>query len=94
MRGAYGKPTGTCARVKIDQIIASVRAKDAVLPVALEAFRRAKGKLPGRQYVVVSKKWGFTKFNRDEYAKLKSEGKVIPDGCYVKLSRTHGPIYA
>lgn len=51
MRGAFGKPQGTVARVNIGQIIMSARVKDQHLPQALEAFRRAKYKFPGRQYV-------------------------------------------
>jgi large subunit ribosomal protein L10e len=42
--------------------------------------------------VVVSKKWGFTKFNKEEYTRLKAEGKLIPDGSHVKLVSQHGPL--
>ncbi len=51
MRGAFGKPQGTVARIKIGQIILSVRTKDAHKASAIEAFRRAKFKFPGRQKV-------------------------------------------
>lgn len=51
MRGAFGKPQGLVARVKIGQIIMSVRIKDQHKAQAVEAFRRAKYKFPGRQYV-------------------------------------------
>jgi len=92
MRGAFGKPCGTVARVNIGQILFSVRCKDSNVPHVVEAFRRAKFKFPGRQKVVVSKKWGFTPFTRDEYQKLKSEGRLKPDGCYVKVDNNHGPL--
>src|SRR3989338_10293280 len=49
MRGAFGKPTGTVARVKFNQILISVRSKDNVAKHVLEALRRAKFKFPGRQ---------------------------------------------
>ena len=51
MRGAFGKPQGTVARVNIGQIILSVRTKDNHEATAIEAFRRAKFKFPGRQKV-------------------------------------------
>ena len=51
MRGAFGKPQGTVARVHIGQPIMSVRCKDNHKAVAIEALRRAKFKFPGRQKV-------------------------------------------
>lgn len=62
MRGAFGKPLGTCARVSIGQVLLSVRCKDANGVHAQEALRRAKFKFPGRQKIIVSRKW---------YAQLK-----------------------
>ncbi len=53
MRGAFGKPQGTVARVKIGQIILSVRTRENHKASAIEAFRRAKFKFPGRQKVCV-----------------------------------------
>jgi large subunit ribosomal protein L10e len=49
MRGAFGKPYGTVARVNIGQIILSVRTKDANKHVALEALRRARYKVTSPQ---------------------------------------------
>jgi len=57
---------------------------------AIEALRRAKFKFPGQQKVVVSNKWGFTKFSVQQYQKLKSQGRIIPDGCYCKLVNYRG----
>lgn len=74
MRGAFGKPLGTVARVNIGQIIMSVRVKEQHQPQAIEAFRRAKYKFPGRQYILASKKFGFTKFDRDVSPK-QTKGK-------------------
>lgn len=51
MRGAFGKPLGTVARVNIGQPIISVRAKDQHKAQVVEALRRAKFKFPGRQKV-------------------------------------------
>merc|ERR1711974_107426 len=49
MRGAFGKSYGTVARVKIGQILASIRCRENVAKHAMEALRRAKYKIAGRQ---------------------------------------------
>jgi large subunit ribosomal protein L10e len=77
MRGAWGKPYGTVARVNIGQIILSIRCKEANAPVVMEALRRARYKFPGRQKIIVSKKWGFTNVNKEEYLRLKEEKRVL-----------------
>lgn len=77
MRGAWGKPYGTVARVNIGQIILSIRCKDQNAPVVQEALRRARYKFPGRQKIIVSRKWGFTNVNREDYLKLKEEKRVL-----------------
>ena len=51
MRGAFGKPQGTVARVHIGQPIISVRARENSKDSVIEALRRAKFKFPGRQKV-------------------------------------------
>jgi len=92
MRGSYGKPTGLAARVHIGQILMSVRSKDANKPHLIEALRRAKFKFPGRQKIVLSRKWGFTKYNRDEFTKLRQEGVLVADGCGIKYKNNHGTL--
>ena len=57
MRGAFGKAYGTVARVEIGQILFSVRARDIHKEQVLEAMRRAKYKIPGRQKIFVSDNW-------------------------------------
>ncbi|KAB2615076.1 60S ribosomal protein L10 [Pyrus ussuriensis x Pyrus communis] len=37
-------------------------------------------------------KWGFTKFNRADYVRLKSEGRIVPDGVNAKLLGCHGSL--
>ncbi|EGD82490.1 60S ribosomal protein L10-B [Salpingoeca rosetta] len=91
MRGAFGKPNGKVARVKIGQPLMSVRTRDNNKAHVIEALRRTKMKFPGRQLIIISRKWGFTRFDRDEYIRLRDEGKLIPDGCYVKLHAEKGP---
>ena len=85
MRGAFGKPTGKVARVNIGQPIMSIRAKDAHKEHVVESLRRAKFKFPGRQLVIVSRFWGFTKFTREEYAEMQKKNVLVPDGASVKV---------
>lgn len=54
MRGAFGKPQGTVARVRIGQPIMSVRSSDRYKAQVVEALRRAKFKFPGRQKVNIN----------------------------------------
>ncbi|KAH7350644.1 putative 60S ribosomal protein L10-A [Rhexocercosporidium sp. MPI-PUGE-AT-0058] len=92
MRGAWGKPNGSVARVNIGQIILSVRTRDAHRATALEALRRSQYKFPGRQKIIVSKNWGFTPLRREEYMEKKSSGKVLVDGAYVQFLSNHGKL--
>lgn len=92
MRGSFGKPTGLAARVHIGQILLSVRSKDSNKAHLIEALRRAKFKFPGRQKIVLSRKWGFTKYNRDEFSELREKGVLVPDGCGIKYKSAHGPL--
>ena len=92
MRHAFGKAHGLCARVKIGQILMSVRVKEQHVDNAIEALRRAKFKYPGRQKIVISKKWGFTKFTKEEYAEMRMAGRLQPDGNIIKYISAHGPL--
>lgn len=92
MRGAFGKPIGTCARVDIGQVLISVRTKDSNKAIVIEALRRCKYKFPGRQKIVVSNKWGFTKLTREEYEEARELGRLIPDGSHVKYINNRGPL--
>jgi large subunit ribosomal protein L10e len=94
MRGAFGKPTGVTARVDIGQVLVSVRTKDANRATVIEALRRAKYKFPGRQKIIVSNKWGFTKLTREEYVIQRQANMLQPDGCYVKYLAEKGPLSA
>jgi len=92
MRQAYGKPTGTVARVEIGQIIFSVRSKEGNEKQVVEALRRAKYKFPGRQNIIVSNAWGFTHFTRKQYEKYRSEGRIEDRGAHSVLRSARGPI--
>jgi len=92
MRGAFGKPNGTVARVNIGQIILSVRTRDNNRATALEALRRSQYKFPGRQKIIVSKNWGFTSLRREDYVTKRKEGKIKIDGAYVQFLRNKGSL--
>merc|ERR1719386_249974 len=73
MRGAFGKPQGLVARVKIGQPIMSLRTKFDHKKFAIEALRRCKYKFPGQQKIIVSNRHGFTKLTHEEYQKRREE---------------------
>ena len=54
MRGAFGKPQGTVARVNIGQPIMSIPSSGKYKAAVIESLRRAKFKFPGRQKVFCS----------------------------------------
>merc|ERR1712002_1405040 len=80
MRGAFGKPQGLVARVNIGQPLMSVRSKENFKDSVVEALRRAKFKFPGRQKIYVSSRWGFTKFEKEDYPQMRADNRLIPDG--------------
>jgi len=92
MRQAFGKSYGKVARVKIGSILYSVRLDKQHVKPALEAFRRAKNKFPGRQKIIVSNKWGFTQLTRLDFQKRWAEGKIKSNGSSIKLVRPKGPL--
>jgi len=90
MRQAFGKPTGLVARVNIGQIIFSVRAKESNLKNVVEALRRCKYKFPGRQNIVVSNKWGFTPYLKEDYAAFRDQGRLEERGTHVGFRAAKG----
>merc|ERR1712033_44355 len=92
MRGAFGKPQGTVARVNIGQPLMSVRTYDKHKDSVIEALRRTKFKFPGRQKIFVSKKWGFTKWDREEYLERRRNGSIKPDGVSVQYFPDKGSL--
>ena len=72
------------ARVHIGQVIISIHTKLQNKEHVTEAQLRAKFMFPGHQEIHISKNWGFTKFNADEYENMAAEKRLIPDGCGVK----------
>jgi large subunit ribosomal protein L10e len=70
----------------------SIRCRDSNRAVIIEALRRARYKFPGRQKIIVSKKWGFTSLDRADYEALRNEHKVMPDGAYVQFLKPKGKL--
>merc|ERR1712142_856434 len=87
MRGAFGKAHGTVARVRIGQILLSVRSTDKHKENVIESLRRSKFKFPGRQKIYISKKW-----DRPVYEQMRAEGRLLPDGVDVQYLPEHGPL--
>merc|ERR1712053_36140 len=92
MRGAYGKPNGLVARVKIGDPLMSIRQKIYTSKNAFESLRRSKMKFPGRQKIYQSKNWGFTKFRMEEFGQLMRDGNLFPDGNNVQYHGSKGPL--
>ncbi|EJW02665.1 ribosomal protein L10.e [Edhazardia aedis USNM 41457] len=92
MRGSYGKAYGRATRVKIGQILFSIRTKEQYQGVAQEALRRAKNKFPGKQIVRASDKFGFTNFLKEEFQQLKKDGLLLDKGDHVEIIREKGSI--
>merc|ERR1712193_393845 len=92
MRGAYGKPQGLVSRVRIGQPLMSMRVKEQHAAHAFEALRRAKFKFPGRQKIFTSKKWGLTKFDKEEFAEGIKTGRIVADGVGCQYRPDHGPL--
>merc|ERR1719164_153689 len=92
MRGAFGKPEGMVARVSINQILFSVRARPDKEKFVMEALRRAKYKFPGRQRTAISSKWGFTKVEKKDFMRMMDAGEIKPDGIGIKYCKPKGPL--
>jgi large subunit ribosomal protein L10e len=90
MRHSYGKPIGVAARVDIGQILLSVRAKDNAEAHVVEAIRRGKFKFAGRQKILKSAKWGFTKYPRQVYVEKRRCGELSCDGNVIKVHTRRG----
>ena len=94
MRGAFGKPQGTCARVAIGQVLLSVRCKDSNSHHAQEALRRAKFKFPGRQKIIVSRKWYVFNINSfdSKLSHLNTNTSRLVNVIFFYLSRVSATI--
>mmetsp|Transcript_9066 Transcript_9066/g.7982 ORF Transcript_9066/g.7982 Transcript_9066/m.7982 type:complete len:205 (+) Transcript_9066:148-762(+) len=78
MRGAFGKPQGKACRVKINQILYSVRCARKNVPHAMEAFRRGKFKFPGRQKNRRLRQVGFHQAHQKGISKPQGRRQTYP----------------
>ena len=90
MRGAFGKSYAKACRVKIGDILISIRIKTEHMKVAAEALRKGKNKLPGRQKIMVSTKLGFTSYTHEQIAEFKNENRLVSQGNNVSVQKYHG----
>uniref|UniRef100_A0A8D8JYZ3 60S ribosomal protein L10 n=1 Tax=Culex pipiens TaxID=7175 RepID=A0A8D8JYZ3_CULPI len=74
------------------QPIMSVHSSDRFRQQAVEALRHAKFKFPSRRKIFIWKKWGFTKYDRDQHQVYWDEVCLVSDGCGVKFFTDHGPL--
>lgn len=92
MRGAYGKPIGVVGRVLIGSKIMTIRTKPQNLVHANEALRRCKFKFPGRQNVVATTKWGFTRYETDVFKQLTEQNRIQKTGDHATVRVNKGPL--
>ena len=90
IRHLYGNHIAVADYVDIGQILISVQAKDANRAHVIEAICRGKFKFAGRQKILRSNKWGFTKYPRSEYVALRKAGVLTADGNIVKVHNRRG----
>ena len=92
MRGAFGKPCGLVARAAIGQIMFSVRTKEGCEAIIIEALRRCTYKFPGRQHLIISNRWGFTDLVKEDYVKLRAQGRLKDCGTHVTVRNGRGKL--
>lgn len=92
MRGSFGKPYGRAARIYIGSEIISVRTKEGNEKEACEALRRAMNKLPGKQKIQVSQKFGFTGLFKNEFRELKEKNRILSRGSSIVVIKEKGSI--
>ena len=79
------------ARAHTGQVIKSIHTKLQNKVHVIEPSSRDKFKFPSSQKMHISKKWGFTKFNEDEFENVVAENLLLRDSCGVKYIPNCGP---
>ena len=72
------------ARVHIGQVIMSICTKLQNKEHVIKDLCKAKFKSAGHQKIHSSKKWGFTKFNVDEFENMVADKQLISEGYGVR----------
>lgn len=89
--GTLGKPQGTMARAHIGQIM-SIHTMLQNKEHVIGNLHRAKFKFPGCQKIRISKKWGFTESNAQEFEDMMAGKQLIPNVHGVKHIPNRGPL--
>ena len=92
MRNAWGKSYSKACRVDIGDYLASVRVMDGKEMDAREALRRGAMKLPGKQKIVISNKFGFTKYTKEQINEFREKNMLVEHGSQMKVFRNKGLI--
>merc|ERR1712195_433795 len=79
-------------RINIGQILCSIRFRENVSKHALEALRRAKYKIAGRQKIYSSRMWGLTHIPKAEFIEGRSSGRILHDGVGIQFENGHGKL--
>ncbi len=58
----------------------------------LEALRRGSNKLPGRQKIAVSVKFGFTKYTHYEIDEAQKQGLIVSQGNHIQVQGQRGSL--
>ena len=74
-------PFGLCSRIGFGEIETNI--EQACSHVELVMFQ-----------IVVSKKWGFTKWPQEDYERMRADGILVPDGVTVQYKPCKGPLLA
>ncbi|XP_004402313.1 PREDICTED: 60S ribosomal protein L10-like [Odobenus rosmarus divergens] len=91
MWSAFGKPQSTVAKIHIGQVIMSISIKLKNKEHGTEALCRNKFKFSGHQKIHISKKWGFSRFNYEEFEDMVAERQLLPDNYGVEYIPNHRP---
>ena len=84
-----------CTRGKMSDFMLNLITTKSILKLSLKIYEyifNCKTIIPFQ--IFVSKKWGFTKFEREEFEELRASGRVKPDGSHCKYMPEHGPLAA
>ena len=92
MCGASGKPQGTVARVHVGQVTMSICTKLQNKKHVIEALRRAKFKVPGRQKVPRSGDLQSLMWINLETRKCGGRRVVLPLWLGVRYTPSRGPL--
>merc|ERR1719201_3058734 len=79
-----------CRGVPDPKIRVSIRCRENVQKHALEALRRAKYKIAGRQKIYASRMWGLTKVLKEDFEEGRKAQRILHDGVGIQFDNGHG----